>query len=251
MAPQIFVKHKKIFENVFEEKNPTKFATIWGREKVNHVTFSEKEEYLSFVGFHSVQWDVVQLPHFLWWSCNKIKDNYWNEAFVPSPERIIWNILESKTWLKILTAGQNSFGWIEVVDENRQKHSYLWLKKTPPFPEWISEKKDKKLLYYAFLPVLFPSWNKGGLRAKMRTKALFNSSLYLAVSTSSLARPVRSLQSNAIFNQPSACHFTAEEIGKKMERRKTSWGRTNWRQRKGPQESKVLEKVPCEEKRPG
>ena len=44
---------------------------------------------------------------------------------------------------------------------------------------------------------------------------MFNSSLYLAVSTSSLARPVRSLQSNAIFNQPSACHFTAEEIGKK------------------------------------
>ena len=73
----------------------------------------------------------------------------------------------------------------------------------------------------------------------MRTKALFNSSLYLAVSTSSLARPVRSLQSNAIFNQPSACHFAAEEMEQiKMKRRKTSWGRTNWRQRKGPQELK-------------
>ena len=143
MAPQIFVKHEKIFQNVFEEKNPTKFATIWGREKVNHVTFSEKEECLSFVGFHSVQWDVVQLPHFLWWSCNKIKDNYWNEAFVPSPERIIWNILESKTWLKILTAGQNSFGWIEVVDENRQKHSYLWLKKHRLFLSGFQKKKTK------------------------------------------------------------------------------------------------------------
>ena len=143
MAPQIFVKHKKIFENVFEEKNPTKFATIWGREKVNHVTFSEKEEYLSFVGFHSVQWDVVQLPHFLWWSCNKIKDNYWNEAFVPSPERIIWNILESKTWLKILTAGQNSFGWIEVVDENRQKHSYHRLKKHRLLLSGFQKRKTK------------------------------------------------------------------------------------------------------------
>ena len=42
-----------------------------------------------------------------------------------------------------------------------------------------------------------------------------------------------------------------KESGPSMKRRKTSWGRTNWRQRKGPQESKVLEKVPCEEKRPG
>ena len=111
MAPQIFVKHKKRFENVFEEKNPTKFATIWGRERVNHMTFSEKRNIYLFVGFDSVQWDVVQLPHFLWWSCNKIKDNYWNEAFVPSPERIMWNLLESKTWLKKLTAGRNSF-WL-------------------------------------------------------------------------------------------------------------------------------------------
>ena len=143
MAPQIFVKHKKIFENVFEEKNPTKFATIWGREKVNHVTFSEKEEYLSFVGFHSVQWDVVQLPHFLWWSCNKIKDNYWNEAFVPSPERIMWNLLESKPFLKNLRAGQNFFGWIELVDENRQKHSYLWLKKHRLFLSGFQKRKTK------------------------------------------------------------------------------------------------------------
>ena len=155
MAPQIFVKHEKIFQNVFEEKNPTKFATIWGREKVNHVTFSEKEEYLSFVGFHSVQWDVVQLPHFLWWSCNKIKDNYWNEAFVPSPERIIWNILESKTWLKILTAGQNSFGWIEVVDENRQKHSYLWLKKHRLFLSGFQKRKTKSS--FITLPSLYSS----------------------------------------------------------------------------------------------
>ena len=105
--------------------------------------FQKKRSIYLFVGFHSVQWDVVQLPHFLWWSCNKIKDNYWNEAFVPSPERIMWNLLESKPFLKNLRAGQNFFGWIELVDENRQKHSYLWLKKTPPFPEWISEKKTK------------------------------------------------------------------------------------------------------------
>ena len=59
-----------------------------------------------------------------------------------------------------------------------------------------------------------------------RTKALFNSSLYLAVSTSSLARPVRSLQSNAIFNQPSACHFAAEEMEQiKNEKEKNILGR--------------------------
>ena len=69
----------------------------------------------SFLLFGETVWAMyspsVLHRHFLWWSSNKIKDNYWNEAFVPSPERIMWNLLESKTWLKKLTAGRNSF-WL-------------------------------------------------------------------------------------------------------------------------------------------
>ena len=76
----------------------------------------------------------------------------------------------------------------------------------------------------------------------MRTKALFNSSLYLAVSTSSLARPVRSLQSNAIFNQPSACHFAAEEMEQiKNEKEKNILGRDKLAAKEG---TTGIEKVP-------
>ena len=111
MAPQIFVKHKKRSENVFEEKIQQNLPQYEGEKRSTMWHFQKKRNIYLFVSFHSVQWNVVQLPHFLWWSCNKIKDNYWNEAIVPSPERIMWNLLESKTWLKKLTAGRNSF-WL-------------------------------------------------------------------------------------------------------------------------------------------